>query len=168
MKNECLRDKTIQQLRRPTLSFFFSSESKTLLKDVSLKRTKKSVLTIVAADLFVSLDVVVVIFALISSVSSFSSSSIDARSSKSAGSRIARKGQVPLLLLLLLRLLSEEEDDDDEAMTLPRLDECVVVFFFLRKEEEFKEEELEEEHASSANKTRESARACAILSRFLS
>ena len=166
MKNECLRDKTIQQLRRPTLSFFFSSESKTLLKDVSLKRTKKSVLTIVAADLFVSLDVVVVI----SPVSSFSSfpSSIDARSSKSAGSRIARKGQVPLLLLLLLRLLSEEEDDDDEAMTLPRLDECVVVFFFLRKEEEFKEEELEEEHASSANKTRESARACAILSRFLS
>ena len=128
---------------------------------LTLKRTKKSVSTIVAADLCSSsrsLDVIVVLFrvffVIIFSVSPLSSlSSID-RGSSTHGSRIALiKGSRPFLRRRgLLFVLSGDEDDDDEdddeheAITLlPKWDEeCFVaidVFFF--REEDKEEEELE-------------------------
>jgi hypothetical protein len=125
-------------------------------------------LTIVAADLFSSrgLDVIVlfVFFAsVIFSVSQFSSSSSIDLGSRTQGSRIALKGLHPFLRRGLLLLSGEEEDDDeddDEAITLLPRDECFVVIevFFFREEEE---EELEEEHADEEDKTR-SAFAAAI------
>ena len=126
---------------------------------LTLKRTKKSVSTIVAADLCSSsrsLDVIVVLFrvffVIIFSVSPLSSlSSID-RGSSTHGSRIALiKGSRPFLRRRgLLFVLSGDEDDDDEdddeAITLlPKRDEeCFVAieaFFF--REEDKEEEELE-------------------------
>jgi hypothetical protein len=124
-------------------------------------------LTIVAADLFSSrgLDVIVlfVFFAsVIFSVSQFSSSSSIDLGSRTQGSRIALKGLHPFLRRGLWLLLSGEEEDDDEdddeAITLLPRDECFVVIFFFREEEE---EELEEEHADEEDKTR-SAFAAAI------
>ena len=124
---------------------------------LTLKRTKKSVSTIVAADLCSSsrsLDVIVVLFrvffVIIFSVSPLSSlSSIDLGSS-THGSRIALKGSRPFLRRRgLLFVLSGDEDDDDEdddeAITLlPKRDEeCFVAIeaFFFREDKE--EEELE-------------------------
>ena len=126
---------------------------------LTLKRTKKSVSTIVAADLCSSsrsLDVIVVLFrvffVIIFSVSPLSSlSSIDLGSS-THGSRIALiKGSRPFLrrrglLFVLSGDKDDDDEDDDEAITLlPKRDEeCFVAieaFFF--REEDKEEEELE-------------------------
>ena len=140
---------------------------------LDIKRTKKSVSTIVAADLLFSsrLDVIVlfVFFAsVIFSVSPISSSSSIDLGSRTRGSRIALKGsQHPFLRRGLLLLLSdgeeEDDDEDDEAITLlPRDERFVVIKVFFFRED--KEEELtEEEHADEEeDKTRRSAFANAI------
>ena len=134
-----------------------SSKRRAVNTPLTIKRTKKSVSTIVAADLLSSsrsLDVIVlfrVFFVIIFSVSPLSSlSSIDLGSS-THGSRIALKGSRPFLRRRgLLFVLSGDEDDDEddehEAITLlPKRDEeCFVAieaFFF--REEDKEEEELE-------------------------
>jgi len=132
-----------------------SSKRRAVNTPLTIKRTKKSVSTIVAADLLSSsrsLDVIVLfrVFFVIFSVSPLSSlSSIDLGSS-THGSRIALKGSRPFLRRRgLLFVLSGDEDDDDEddeheAITLlPKRDEeCFVAIeaFFFRED---KEEELE-------------------------